>query len=52
MPKDNLQAYKDHPDIKNYVDKYASQHHISVEEACEHVIVDEYITEYLNNELN
>lgn len=41
------------PDFKDYVDKYAAKHHLTVDEALEHVAVKNYLQWYLyiNNRL-
>lgn len=37
------------PEFKEYVDKYAAKHHITVEEALTHALVKSYLEFYLYN---
>ena len=37
------------PEFKEYVDKYAANHHITVEEALTHALVKSYLEFYLYN---
>lgn len=37
------------PDFKEYVDKYAAKHYLTVDEALEHAVIKNYLQFYLYN---
>lgn len=43
-----VDMYEQEEDFKRYVDRYCAKHHIPVEEALTHVIVQDIASYYLN----
>lgn len=47
-----MKEYNINPDFKRYVDKFAHDHNITPEQAVEHKIVQEVMSDYKHKRIN